>query len=214
MAVSADFVSGALWLNECTRGPCKNYAGQIVNADFMTNLNLLMNLNLNMNLNLINTLAADLFTDKLLKCSGSKIWTDEMQRQRPFSTVEDLNSKSDTAWKKLTQDDWLEAFTHHPKIGDVENLRQKFASTANWASNEQSGVNSASEETIKKLSHGNQSYKDKFGYIFIVCATGKSASEMLGLLEQRIDNPPEIEFENACNEQKKITQLRLEKLEP
>jgi 2-oxo-4-hydroxy-4-carboxy-5-ureidoimidazoline decarboxylase len=166
------------------------------------------------NLDYINSLACESLEDKLLKCSGSKIWTVEMARQKPFATTEELKSKSENAWKKLTEDNWLEAFTHHPQIGDVESLRQKFASTASWATNEQSGVNSASEETIKKLAEGNQRYLERFGYIFIVCATGKTAAEMLSLLEQRINNAPEIEFENACNEQKKITQLRLEKLEP
>jgi 2-oxo-4-hydroxy-4-carboxy-5-ureidoimidazoline decarboxylase len=166
------------------------------------------------NLDHINTLAADQLQDKFLKCSGSKIWTAEMKRQRPFASVEELENISDAAWKKLTHEDWLQAFAHHPKIGDVESLRKKFASTANWASNEQLGVNNAPEATIERLSLGNQNYENKFGYIFIVCATGKTASEMLSLLEQRLNNAPEIEFEIACTEQKKITQLRLEKLEP
>jgi 2-oxo-4-hydroxy-4-carboxy-5-ureidoimidazoline decarboxylase len=106
----------------------------------------------------------------------------------------------------------LEAFTHHPKIGDAKSLAEKFATTKEWASNEQSGVNEASILTLNKLAEGNKAYEEKFGYIFIVCATGKSASEMLSLLESRITNTPEVEIEIAMREQNKITHLRIDKL--
>lgn len=165
------------------------------------------------NLESINSLDKDRAREAFLKCSGSPVWSDEMTAQRPFSTPEDLSSKAANAWDKLTRRDWLEAFTSHPKIGGIESLRKKFASTATWASNEQSGVGSAPEETLEGLAEGNKRYEERFGHIFIVCASGKTASEMLSLLRERIDNPPEVEFEIACNEQKKITQMRLEKLQ-
>ena len=166
------------------------------------------------NLAYINSLDSEKLKEDLLKCSGSRVWTEDLQGQRPFSSAEELERKSSAAWKKLTHKDWLEAFAHHPKIGDLESLRKKFATTANWASNEQSAMSSASEQIIKKLAVGNEQYQDKFGYIFIVCATGKTAPEMLCLLEERLANTPEVEFEIACREQQKITQLRLEKLTP
>ena len=115
-------------------------------------------------------------------------------------------------WYECSEADWLDAFTHHPKIGDVESLKKKFASTANWASGEQSGVDKASEEIIKALAEANRLYEEKFGYIFIVCATGRSAEEMLGLLHARLLHDPETEIEIAADEQNKITKLRLEKL--
>ncbi len=136
-----------------------------------------------------------------------------MAKEHPFASAEELKSKSETAWKSLTRSDWLAAFAHHPKIGDVESLHKKFATTAGWAANEQSGVGSASEDIINSLARGNQEYEARFGYIFIVCATGKTAAEMLGLLATRLEHEPDTEFDIACREQKKITQLRLEKLE-
>jgi len=109
-------------------------------------------------------------------------------------------------------EDWKEAFTHHPRIGDVASLTEKFASTALWASGEQNGVNTASKETIEALAEANRLYEEKFGYIFIVCATGKSAEQMLTLLKQRLHNSPKEEIEVAAEEQNMITKLRLEKL--
>ena len=132
-----------------------------------------------------------------------------------FFPIEDLVELLDDAeeqWYKCSQEDWKEAFSHHPKIGDIDSLKKKFASTANWAMGEQSGTSTAPEETIKALAKGNKEYEDKFGYIFIVCATGKSADEMLTILESRLPNDPEKEIEIAAEEQNKITRLRLEKL--
>lgn len=113
---------------------------------------------------------------------------------------------------KLESKDWLEAFTHHPRIGDVKNLRQKFASTAQWSQDEQKGVHGVPEDVIQALADGNARYEKKFGHIFLVCATGKSAQEMLALLQQRLHNTPETELRVAMQEQAKITRLRLEKL--
>jgi 2-oxo-4-hydroxy-4-carboxy-5-ureidoimidazoline decarboxylase len=132
-----------------------------------------------------------------------------------FFPIEDLVELLDDAeeqWYKCSPEDWKEAFSHHPKIGDIDSLKKKFASTANWAIGEQGRASTASEETIKSLAKGNKEYEDKFGYIFIVCATGKSADEMLTILESRLPNDPEKEIEIAADEQNKITRLRLEKL--
>ncbi len=111
-----------------------------------------------------------------------------------------------------TDADWLEAFAAHPRIGDVDALRAKFAATAAWASGEQAGVAGASESTLRALAEGNRDYEAKFGHIFIVCATGKTADEMLGLLRERLANEPDAELAVAAAEQAKITAIRLRKL--
>ncbi len=108
--------------------------------------------------------------------------------------------------------DILEAFSHHPRIGDVDSLRKKFATTADWATSEQSGAQAASEAVLRDLAQGNRDYEARFGHIFIVCATGKSAAEMLALLRARIDHAPDVELRIAAAEQEKIAHLRLDKL--
>ena len=133
----------------------------------------------------------------------------------PFFPADDLVELLEDAeeqWFKCNEQDWKEAFAQHPKIGDIDSLNQKFSSTTQWASGEQSGVGNASPEAIKALAEGNKRYEEKFGYIFIVCATGKTADEMLAMLQTRLQNNPEVEIEIAADEQNKITKLRLEKL--
>jgi 2-oxo-4-hydroxy-4-carboxy-5-ureidoimidazoline decarboxylase len=130
----------------------------------------------------------------------------------PADDMIELLEDAEDQWWQCSEDDWKEAFSHHPKIGDVESLTKKFASTAHWASGEQSGVGIASKETIEALAEGNRLYEEKFGYIFIVCATGKSAEEMLEMLQSRLENNPAEEIKIAADEQNKITKLRIEKL--
>ena len=150
--------------------------------------------------------------EALLKCCGSTYWAKNVFDARPFESLSDLIEKSDMSWSMCSNVDALEAFSHHPKIGSVANLEKKFASTAHWAKNEQQSVKEATNETIKKLAKGNKEYVDKFGYIFIVFASGKSAEEMLALLEMRLKNEPEEEILIAMKQQNKITKLRIEKL--
>ena len=121
-------------------------------------------------------------------------------------------SAADEVWFGLKSEDWKEAFAHHPRIGDIKDLRKKFADTAGLAEGEQSGVNQTSEYVLKALAEGNNLYEAKFGYIFIVYATGKSAEEMLATLNARLDNHPADEIKIAAAEQAKITRLRLEKM--
>ncbi|MDB5246630.1 MAG: uraD [Segetibacter sp.] len=130
----------------------------------------------------------------------------------PFKDLVDLEETAEEKWRECIELDWLEAFQHHPKIGDINSLKKKFASTAHLASNEQSSVNIASEKILEELAKGNEAYEKKFGYIFIVCATGKSAEEMLNILRSRLPNSAADEIEIAAEEQIKITKLRLEKL--
>lgn len=129
----------------------------------------------------------------------------------PFSDRDALLQKADDVWNGLSESDWREAFAHHPKIGDVESLKKKFATTASLASNEQASVKQASQQTLQSLTRGNDAYEEKFGFIFIVCATGKSAEEMLRILQSRLPNNREEEIKIAAAEQAKITTLRLQK---
>lgn len=160
----------------------------------------------------INTLENQEFFDELIKCCGSKNWAIKLIEKRPFKNKEDLFLKSDEAWSFSNENDAMEAFSHHPKIGDIKSLEKKFASTKEWAGKEQSGVNTANQETLVALANGNELYEKKFGFIFIVCATGKTAKEMLEILNSRINNNPQQELKNAMDEQNKITKIRLEKL--
>jgi 2-oxo-4-hydroxy-4-carboxy-5-ureidoimidazoline decarboxylase len=131
---------------------------------------------------------------------------------RPYHSDQALLNATDAHWWSLGRDDWLEAFAAHPKIGDVESLRTKYAATKQWSANEQSGADTADDVTIQALSKANKQYEQTFGYIFIVCATGKSADEMLAILRQRLENDPDTEIRQAAAEQLKITHLRLQKL--
>jgi 2-oxo-4-hydroxy-4-carboxy-5-ureidoimidazoline decarboxylase len=108
--------------------------------------------------------------------------------------------------------DHREAFQHHPRIGDLESLRTRFASTAAWAGREQAGASAASEDTLRSLAAGNAAYEARFGYLFIVCATGLTGEQMLARLQERLGNDPASEWVIACREQARITRLRLEKL--
>ncbi len=146
------------------------------------------------------------------QCCGSAAWAARMETERPFRELSELHAAALHVWNGLSARDWKEAFSHHPKIGDIKSLRTKFASTAALAEAEQSGVVRTSERVLKALADNNQLYEAKFGYIFIVCATGKSAEEMLAILQGRLDNLPDGELPVAAAEQVKITALRLDKL--
>jgi 2-oxo-4-hydroxy-4-carboxy-5-ureidoimidazoline decarboxylase len=146
------------------------------------------------------------------RCCGSARWVERMIAARPFFDRQRLFATAEDTWNHLDPEDWREAFTHHPKIGDKEALRARFADTRQWALGEQAGAAQASEEVLDALARGNQAYEARFGHIFIVCATGKTAAEMLGLLHDRLGNDPDTELRIAAGEQAKITRLRLEKL--
>lgn len=148
----------------------------------------------------------------LLRCCGSIRWVEQMLSHRPFPSAEALHAFADEEWNSLDRGDWLEAFAAHPRIGDVASLRKKFAATADLCGSEQAGVNAADEATIQALADVNREYESRFGYIFIVCATGKSAAEMLAILRSRLPNDADAELRIAAAEQAKITHLRLEKL--
>ena len=151
----------------------------------------------------------------LLKQScGATRWVKRMVEGSPYKDLPALREAARTAWEKMERQDILEAFDHHPRIGaDIQALRKKFKSTAALSESEQSSVADASEQTLLALRDGNKKYEDRYGHIFIVCATGKSAQEMLELLEARMDNEPDHELQIAAAEQAKITQIRLENIQ-
>ena len=131
---------------------------------------------------------------------------------RPFGTTASLLAAARREWFSLTPEDWKEAFSHHPQIGDHEALRARFPTTHHLSEHEQSGMRAASDQTIERLAEGNAAYERRFGYIFIVCATGQSADDMLRLLNARLQNDPDTEIRLAAEEQVKITELRLKRL--
>lgn len=136
-----------------------------------------------------------------------------MLAARPFSSTAALHDQALRIWDGLGASDYLEAFSHHPQIGeDLEELRRRFAATHALSAREQSGVSNADESTLLALREGNRTYREHFGHIFIVCATGKTAPQMLELLRQRLDNEPTAELAIAAAEQAKITRLRLDGL--
>lgn len=159
-----------------------------------------------------NALGAEDARAELLRCCGCVRWAEALLAARPFGDKSTLFSASDAAWSRMERQDWLEAFSHHPRVGGKDALREKFAATSAWAQSEQSGAAAADEETLDALARGNAEYEAKFGFIFIVCATGKSAAEMLDLLKSRLPNDETRELRLAADEQNKITKIRLEKL--
>ena len=165
-----------------------------------------------MTIEALNALTPSEANEQFELCCGASNWVEKMNQNRPFQDKNEVYQQAESIWFSLSSEDWLEAFTHHPKIGDIDSLRKKFHNTKSISKNEQSGVNDVEKSTLNNLAKSNQLYEDKFGFIFIVCATGKSADEMLALIKMRLNKNAETEMQNAAKEQNKITQLRLEKL--
>jgi 2-oxo-4-hydroxy-4-carboxy-5-ureidoimidazoline decarboxylase len=130
--------------------------------------------------------------------------------RRPFGSSEALLGAAREEWFALSPDDWREAFLHHPEIGDVKSLRERFPATHQLSAGEQTGVAAASDDVLNRLAEGNRRYRERFGYTFIVRATGRSTTEMLRLLEERLENDPSVEIGVAAEEQAQITALRLQ----
>lgn len=162
-----------------------------------------------MDISTFNGLPIDQQKAQLVACCRCDGWAETVLEGAPFDSGEQLMTSADTVWQTADEDWILEAFSGHPQIGDLSALRSKYAATA---SAEQGQVTEASETTLVSLRDQNQEYLDRFGFIFIVCATGKSAEEMLTLLNARINNSRETELQNGAAEQGKITRLRLTKL--
>jgi OHCU decarboxylase len=168
--------------------------------------------NLQTDLERFNLLPTGEAENELLKCCGSREWAAAVVTARPFASISDLIAKADQVWRSLGPRDWLEAFHSHPKIGEKKAVAATAIEAQRWSEDEQSGTRNSAQETMAALAELNRVYEEKFGYIFIVCATGKSSEEMLAILRNRLSNEPDEELHNAAAEQGKITQLRLRKL--
>jgi hydroxyisourate hydrolase len=162
-----------------------------------------------MNLLAFNTLSEEIAKRELFACCGSTKWADSMMKHFPFVSEKQLVDLSAKIWyDECSESDWRASFTHHPKIGDVKSLTEKFAEK------EQAGVAVATNEIIEDLTKANTDYESKNGFIFIICATGKSANEMLQILLDRLKNSPEEELHIAMGEQQKISIIRFKKMLP
>ena len=160
----------------------------------------------------LNALRHDEAARELLTCCGSREWARRMAAERPFADEADVLDCADAVWWELGPDDWMEAFRSHPRIGGKKAEAGQTDRERAWSAGEQAGMGSAAEETQRALAEGNRAYEERFGHIYIVCATGKSADEMLALLKARLANDPATEIRAAAEEQRKITRIRLEKL--
>lgn len=152
----------------------------------------------------LNTRLPAQLQNDLRRCCASSAWVRDMMAARPFAESADLLAAAENIWWDLDPPDWQEAFAAHPRIGDQTHSQ--------WARQEQSGTASANEETLRALAETNHEYEKRFGRVFLVCATGKSAAEMLAIARQRLQNQPDEELRIAAEEQLKITKLRLLKL--
>jgi 2-oxo-4-hydroxy-4-carboxy-5-ureidoimidazoline decarboxylase len=148
----------------------------------------------------------------LASCCASTSWIDRMLDRRPFGSMDAMLTAAGDEWRALSPADWLEAFAAHPRIGDREALRRRFGDARDLPAQEQAGVAGASDDILSALAEGNAAYERRFGFIFIVCASGLRADQMLSMLQARLSNDRQRELVVAAGEQAKITALRLANL--
>jgi OHCU decarboxylase len=160
----------------------------------------------------LNALPAPTAQAELRACCGSARWAAGVAMRRPFADEDELFAAADEVWWGLDADDWHEAFRAHPRIGEMKAEAGRTEREAAWSEGEQAGVRGAGNDVAAALAEGNRAYEARFGHIYLVCATGKSAGEMLEILRARLGNDAETELRAAAGEQAKITRLRLEKL--
>lgn len=160
----------------------------------------------------LNALPADAAEREMLTCCGSRAWARRVAAARPFPDAAALLERADAIWWALDEADWREAFRSHPKIGEKKAEAGQTGREQAWSAGEQAGMASAADAVRDALADGNRAYEARFGYIYIVCATGRTADEMLALLRSRLRNDPATEIRAAAEEQRRITRLRLEKL--
>lgn len=156
-----------------------------------------------------NRLEQDYAMQAILPCNGSKAWAVGMVNHAPYDTPQELYETSDKVWWSLTPADWQVAFDSHPRIGEHK-AKAATEQSLQWSAGEQSAASDV-DKVKEELAEANKAYEKKFGRIFIVCATGKSASEMLFILTDRLANDPATELREAAEQQRQITQLRLRK---
>jgi OHCU decarboxylase len=160
----------------------------------------------------LNALPAADAEAELRTCCGSRAWAGQVAALRPFADEDALFAAAEEVWWSLDREDWLEAFRSHPRIGEKKAEAGQTAREQGWSRGEQAGIDAAQDATRRALADGNRAYEVRFGHIYLACATGRSADELLSILTARLDNDPETELRVAASEQAKITRLRLEKL--
>jgi 2-oxo-4-hydroxy-4-carboxy-5-ureidoimidazoline decarboxylase len=168
-----------------------------------------------------NFLPATAAANEILPCCGSRAWADGIVARRPLPDEQSLLAASDEVWRSLTESDWLEAFRSHPRIGGSRIGESRVAKSqapelaalqsAAWSEQEQQRVADASGSARIALAEGNREYERRFNRIFIVCATGKSPAEILKILRRRLENDDHTELQEAAEQQRQITQIRLRK---
>ena len=148
--------------------------------------------------------------DAMLACCGARRWAEAMVALRPIGSVLELSAAADHIWSTMEEADWMQAFDCHPRIGErtAPHASQKSAA---WSRQEQSRASSAAERVLAELAAGNALYEQRFGFTYIVCATGKSAEEMLAILIRRLASDRAAEMREAADQQRQITQIRLGK---
>lgn len=149
--------------------------------------------------------------EELLPCCGSPAWAERLAGRRPFPGTSSLLTASDEVWLSLAPTDWLEAFHSHPRIGEASATVPVAARSSTWSQQEQLQAAVAPDAAKQQLAEANRAYEQQFGHIFIVCATGKSAAEILEILRRRMHNDADTELREAAEQQRQITQLRLKK---
>jgi 2-oxo-4-hydroxy-4-carboxy-5-ureidoimidazoline decarboxylase len=160
----------------------------------------------------VNRLQVEDARKALLDCCGSIAWADQMISKRPFVDDAKLFESADKIWTHLDQKEWLRAIRHHPPIGSKRGKSKQSGIARNWSAGEQSAARESSPDTLAVLAAANQAYQATFGYVFLICATGKTGDDILQSLHQRLANDPETELYVAAEEMRKIVRLRLEKL--
>jgi OHCU decarboxylase len=148
--------------------------------------------------------------EAMLACCAAQRWAQAMVELRPYSSAESLTITADEVWSAMAEPDWLEAFAAHPRIGERKAPATNTAAAA-WSEQEQSSTTTAPKPIVADLAAGNARYEERFGFTYIVCATGKSAEEMLAILRRRLTNNREIELREAAGQQRRIMQIRLRK---
>lgn len=162
--------------------------------------------------NQLDEMPVDEASELLRQCCGSSRWVSMMLARRPFRFRDSVFFAADLFWKSLTVRDCMEAFAHHPRIGEKAGAAPQGERGASWSALEQSGMDLVEAELRKEIAETNREYEARFGYIYIVSAQGKTAAELLTIAKDRLRNSPDVEIKVACEEQKKIMHLRIEKL--
>lgn len=161
---------------------------------------------------ILNAMPREALAAHLRACCGSDRWVDRMIARRPWTSLEDLLASSDEVGRVLVDEDWFEAFSHHPRLGESQAAVPQDARARGWSAGEQAALSGAAVELKHALASANAAYEQQFGYICVVCATGKDSEELLAITRARLGNSPQIELRIAAEEQRKITRLRLKKL--